>query len=1330
MRTRLGKRSIVVAVAIVAILAASSTLALTIKIHLFGSGGGHFADVDVTVDLPQLDPIVNALSAVQYEIHTDGGPGCATARVARGVFGVPTPVDVAGNLLPDIAVTVIPVPAGGTTVLTMNVTKIAAGALPARVQAVLAPGGTATPDRVAFGYDACGSASPGRFQTRIVSAPTRLSLDTKPTGAGPHLTILGAAYKQSGTTISDPTQVAAKFAPVPTDLNAIVDILPNSTYKAHVDTNVASELGFAYLDETTAAGERTDVTVGLVKLPQTVDLTLTGSSVDYTTSAPIDAASVDVTTTKTGERTTQVSADLGQLPTSASFVRDGASHATFTTPGVLGAANVRFANFEPGTILPATPTNTNQFFSAEIRDAFNVADLRLTGVKTLSGGWGDDFDLDLVHDAGPFDIGVVTDTQSVDGAILDLPADIELGYTKALGTFTYDGSDTIGMITFDLLSTEPLGDTRADEVHTVVSDIPKQMTATLDHTGKTFTADMEGDKLGEIEILVTNGPTDRIPEEVDGLVFTDPSVKPRAPKPGQPPIDPPIDPSTPYEAFVRVSELEEVTVGWGETQSVHVLHDEQPFKLDVELAERSGATDIDRIDVVGTLASLPHDVGFTYTPGKLFTYDSDTQMQTLDITVQRSRPTELISKLGVHAELLPMHLDITFDEPNRAVTATVEGPPLHLLEVSQRTTDGIQQLLGPDTAGVSKLEKIDLDGDEHNNSFVRLKELTGASVVMGPKEADAPITVSLHHAGGPFLIKAEQDGFGPKIPIFKNTRKLEVTIPNLPAAINTLSYAPTTKELHFNGGSGIDVLDVNLENNVEPLAGDIEGGIYAKKLKLHVEQIPAVVDLVPTFLKTSDDDQTIALELGAGQSIGVVDILLTSLPEDRLPAGTDGLLLETLNDRYVIHGHITGLSSFRYESSKVHIEEVDPKFDRRTLKYDRSNKHVHLLRTSRAPLRVDVRKFDEEKDDIAYITTNVADAPEEITLDLNRDKRTDVDEESNKDFRTFGTYNSSSAGGVFTFDTNEGKVNRTNLNATLDPMPKDANFCLSTAWAICSPARKDPADHRSELSVVLEVSQPVHLDVTDTLFWPGGPCGPNVTCPAGDRNVLTVGVDIEKRLVAHHQEHEVTGVNNHFIYLDTGRGYLEGQVRTFNFPFGSNDIIINFPAGPHPGEFFRTDARDVYFVIHTNGSYDAERISGLASCTAGVDIAKETGIIGIGVVDLDEGFCSAPETIAAQNPDGSPASLVRGAADQTVYLFGDAPQAYSPGAVVVVTRTVNGAQFPVDGVQTVDVFWEDFDRVRVLLSVDDDADPGTYNIFVRNQSGGGEHTCVGCVTIT
>jgi hypothetical protein len=479
----------------------------------------------------------------------------------------------------------------------------------------------------------------------------------------------------------------------------------------------------------------------------------------------------------------------------------------------------------------------------------------------------------------------------------------------------------------------------------------------------------------------------------------------------------------------------------------------------------------------------------------------------------------------------------------------------------------------------------------------------------------------------------------------------------------------------------------------------------------------------------SDDDQTIAMELGAGQFVGAIDILFTSGPEDRLPAGKDGLLLETLNDRYVIHGHISGLNGFRYESTLRSIDDVD-KFDR-AIPVDRSNKHVHLLRNSRAPLRVDVRKFDEEKDNVAYITVELADAPEEITLDLNRDKRTDVDDEGNKDYKTFGTYNASSPGGVFTFDTNQGKVIRTNLNATIDPMPKDVGFCLSTAWAICSPAMKKPADHRSELSIVLEVSQPVLLTVTDTLHWDGGPpsgCGPVACPPAGDQDVLRVSAEIERRLVAHHQEHEVTGVNNHFIYLDTGRGYLLGSVRTFSFPFHGRDMIINFPAGPHEGEAFRTDARDVYFVIHTNGSYDAERISGLASCPAGTDIAKDTGIIGIGVVDLDSGFCSAPETIAATNADGSPASVPRGAVEQTVYLFDSPVHAYSPGALVAVVE--GDFHIPVDGVHIVDVFWEDFDRLRILVSVDSDAEPGTYDVFVRNQSGGGEHTCNECITVT
>ena len=289
--------------------------------------------------------------------------------------------------------------------------------------------------------------------------------------------------------------------------------------------------------------------------------------------------------------------------------------------------------------------------------------------------------------------------------------------------------------------------------------------------------------------------------------------------------------------------------------------------------------------------------------------------------------------------------------------------------------------------------------------------------------------------------------------------------------------------------------------------------------------------------------------------------------------------------------------------------------------------------------------------------------PEEITLDLNRDKRTDVDEESNKDFRTYGTYNSSSAGGVFTFDTNEGKVNRTNLNATLDPMPKDATFCLSTAWAICSPARKDPADHRSEISVVLEVSQPVHLDVTDNLFWPGGVCGPNnQQCAAGDKEVL-VGPRRHREAARRPSPGTRGDGRQQPLHLRRHRPRLPHGLRAdVRLPVRGRDMIINFPTGPHPGEAFRTDARDVYFVVHTNGSYDAERISGLASCPPGTDIAKETGIIGIGVVDLDEGFCSAPEIAAVGNLDGTPARLLTGLSGQSLRVFGTAPHAFAPGA--------------------------------------------------------------------
>jgi hypothetical protein len=1324
---------------IAAVLATSSALALVTITVIIRPPGEEERKVQLEVDLPILEPLQGALSQVQYEIHTAGGTGCNIARVTRGVYGVPTPVDVAGNLLPDIAVQVVPIPApGGVTMLSMTVTKITTGSLPARVQAVLAPGGSSDPNRVAFGYDGCDSASPQRFDTRIVTQPTQLSLETKPSGAGAHLTILGAAYKQNGATITDPTQVAARFEPVPSDLGAVIDILANSTYKAHVDTDVASKLGFAYLNESGA--KRTEVNAGLVKLPETVDLTLNGSSVNYTTSAPIGAAAIDVTSTQDDERTTQVSADLLDLPTTASFVRDGESHATFTTPGEVGEANVRFASFEPGTTLPTVPTNTNQFFSAEIRDDFQVADLRLTGVKTLSGGWGDDFDLDLVHDAGPFDIGVVTDTQTVDGSIVDLPADIELGYTKALGAFTYDGSDGIGTITLDLLSSEPFGTTRADEVHVVVTDIPEHITATLDHTGKTFAAQMPGGKLGEIEILVTNGPADKIANEVDGLVFTDPALKPAE-------GDPPVDPSTPYQAFVRVSELESVTVGWGDTQSVHVVHDEQPFKLDVELAksalDENDLTYVQRVDVVGTLASLPHDVGFTYTPSELFTYDSDTQMQTLDITVQKSRPTQLISKLGVHAELLPTDLDIAFDEPNRGVTATIDGPPLHLLEVSIRNTDAAEHLLGPDAVGVSKIERILFDGDEENNAFVRLKDIRGASVAMGPEEADAPVTVSLHHAGGPFVIKAEQDGFGPKIPLFKNKRTVDVNIPNLPADINSLSYSGKTRELHFNAATGIEELDANVTNTVEPVAGDIEGP-YAKQLKLHAEGIPAVLDFLPTFTSDEADprDANTAIDLGPGQTIGLVELLLTSGPDNRALLGDeDGLVFEDLETSYTIFARATGLSHIHYGTA-VHDGTVSEESELGVLDVD-----TRMLGDEQGPrnLNVILRTWTgdvKKRNGTEYLEATYLDPPARnhlLMLALKHDDGTDWT--TRFEYEGFAADGSPDNGGHLQVTTNKG-AQRSFLTADVEPIPATAKLCIAPGDGECDD--QDPPGSREEQSYkIFDLSEPINIDLADckeSKFVPQGPSLPPIDIFTEDDiancdPAQAEGDAYRGSLVdaSAYIQHEVTALTQAdfdcdpdcvYVHIDTADGDLIGHLRKFKIKEDdrSTELKIDLP------ERFRTRDRfvkiecDLGCTGHTSGEdWGTGKLGGKAACPADT-------LFGVSIIGIDLNF--AEEFCPGAKPTGLETSEVaRGTTIETKLLGRD----FSPDAGISVGTLSSNGIFQTVGV-SVSVISPDpgdyYDTLLVSITAPQGVATGTYDLRVVNPDDAGTGFCLDCITIT
>ena len=155
----------------------------------------------------------------------------------------------------------------------------------------------------------------------------------------------------------------------------------------------------------------------------------------YTASAPISDATLNLTTTATGQPSQLIKAHLVNLPTSATLTRSGATSASLSTPGTIGDATVRFASFTPGTTLPPIPADANQHLDATVSPDLTLADLELRGVASSNVSFDDPITIHAQHTAGPFDLSV-NDTPAtgaattVTGSVDDLPATVTTSATR------------------------------------------------------------------------------------------------------------------------------------------------------------------------------------------------------------------------------------------------------------------------------------------------------------------------------------------------------------------------------------------------------------------------------------------------------------------------------------------------------------------------------------------------------------------------------------------------------------------------------------------------------------------------------------------------------------------------------------------------------------------------------------------------------------------------------------------------------------------------------------------------------------------------------------
>ncbi len=138
--------------------------------------------------------------------------------------------------------------------------------------------------------------------------------------------------------------------------------------------------------------------------------------------------------------------------------------------------------------------------------------------------------------------------------------------------------------------------------------------------------------------------------------------------------------------------------------------------------------------------------------------------------------------------------------------------------------------------------------------------------------------------------------------------QLDASVSDVPRTVD-LAIGVVDGRLTYSGSAPIDVIELDASALI-PL-----GGTPATAVEATIESIPA--NLTFDFGQLSSG---IGVEAGAGQSIGLVDVLLRNVAPasgEKLAAGAQGVLLTDQSGRFVVHGRIAGLRLARVSDSNI-----------------------------------------------------------------------------------------------------------------------------------------------------------------------------------------------------------------------------------------------------------------------------------------------------------------------------------------------------------------------------------------------------------------------------
>jgi hypothetical protein len=592
-----------------------------------------------------LAPVICALQILGYAYRTTlvEPDGTQIVRYTHALVGIPTPIDVDGDGLPDFVGTLSPTLAlNGISLSVRRLGFAAAGKV--SVEAVVFD--PASPDTyIGLGEDGTAAGTATSWSTTIkalsiTGGTVDLGLGVTSSGAPGTLGLLGEEF--SGADPDTPTGVDrgdVLFSPVPASLTTEIK-LSQGRQEALLTTPTPTT-ATAHVN-LLSAGEEQDIDATVDQLPSSVDIvhqTLDGhQTATYTASAPIASLSVAYHDHVGSTLVSAAELDATGVPAGLSVDQFGERTSVTVASGSIGSIEARYGY---GTDIPAPGAGTGPYlaFHRTSTVAF-TAGLRLTHLESASVDPSGPYvgDLVLADPLASLPLSAEDDVSGItlSGSLSNLPSHTTVTVDTGAGTVTFDGHGTgIAEIALHAVSTRGAFFSRASRIDATIDGIPALETISLHQAAGALTANASA-PIGQISLLASDGS---------------------GPPAGSGSIASYVDTPSQYAAFVRLSGLESISFSGdplaGQIQTT------APQTLNLNADTSLG-------DVTGQIDQLPSSVTFSMAPS-----GSD---QIVD--VQTGGPISQITLHGTGMSGLPLsatNFDVELDTLPQHVTVTIPG---------------------------------------------------------------------------------------------------------------------------------------------------------------------------------------------------------------------------------------------------------------------------------------------------------------------------------------------------------------------------------------------------------------------------------------------------------------------------------------------------------------------------------------------------------------------------------------------------------------------------------------------------------------------------------